>query len=110
MSTTKVLILCSSRPAIMVRGDKVVQLCPDIGYRRLQIVFSRKTHLAEVDSRIAKYLTSIFDDVTLHTPEKEETPIPEKEETPIPVKEETPIPKKEKVVNDKGRDSTTNNT
>lgn len=85
---TKVLILCSSRPAIMVRGDMVVKLCPDMGFRRLQIVFSRKTHLAEVDTRIAKYLTSIFDDVTLYKPT---------------------VPVKEKVVNDKGRDSTTTN-
>lgn len=94
MSTTKVLILCNSRPAIMIKSDKVIKLCPDMGYRRLQIVFSRKTHLAEVDIRIAKYLISIFEDIRLYAPEQVETP----------------IPIKKKDANDKGRDKTANNT
>jgi hypothetical protein len=89
----------------MIRGNKFIELCPELGFRRLQITFGRKTHLAEVDTRIAKYLTSIFDDVTLYPPIKHQEEI-----KPIIKPKPKPKPKpKKKVVDDKSRDSSTNN-
>lgn len=63
-----VKIKSTVKPAVMVKPDKYKELCPEQVCRKLQIVFNRKTHIAEVDERVAKYLVDTFAEIEYFAP------------------------------------------
>jgi hypothetical protein len=66
-------IYSSVKPAVMIPANKHRELCPEKIFQRLQIVFNRKHHIAEVDRRVADYLVNTFEEITYYdTPQVQE--------------------------------------
>lgn len=102
-----VKIRSTVKPAVMIKAPKYKELCPEQPLKRLQVVFNRKTHIAEVDERVAKYLVDTFAEIEHSAPivDIAET------ETKKTWQNMSADERKEykRLKNDKGRDKDTNN-